>query len=137
MGMLANILLVEDDLPVRQALGELFSTESFQVTTAASFTEARSHLQRDGKGMIDALVLDLGLDNEHDQIAARLLNEVESSVPVILMTTSQETQFPPAPHRDRLIFMTKPLDLPRLLELLQSLTKPSGQPRPGTIPLVS
>jgi DNA-binding response OmpR family regulator len=109
-----NILLVDEDLPVRQALGRALTVENFHVLCAASGQEA---LVRFGEYPIDVLLLDLHPRNESGWDTVRRLTALRPLLPVVIITARNGHQTS-ANARGVDAWMEKPLDLPILIQLL-------------------
>jgi DNA-binding NtrC family response regulator len=116
-----NILLVDDDLHVRQALGEALSEENYQVALAADGPEAVRQLQQTGERGIDAVLLDLRLGLENGWTLLSHFNRLRPGLPVIVMTGTRGEQVPLC-ARECAALMEKPLDLHRLFETLRIVT---------------
>jgi len=112
-----NILLVVEDLPVRQALGRALTVENFHVVGAASGQEA---LLRFREYPIDILLLDLHPTNESGWDTVRRLTAFRPLLPVIIITARNGYQTS-ANAREIDAWMEKPLDLPVLVQLLSEL----------------
>ena len=83
-----TVLIIDDDLPVRTALKELFETEGYAVTLAANGHAALNHLR---KGLRPcAILLDLmmpvmdGWDFRNEQLADPDLKDI----PVVILTAA-------------------------------------------------
>ena len=112
-----NILLVDEDLPVRQALERALTVENFQVVFAASGHEA---VQRFGEYQIDVLLLGLNSRNESGWDTVKRLIALQPLLPVIITTGRPGHQVSAdAPAVDA--WMEKPLDLPILIQTINEL----------------
>ena len=85
---LDTVLIIDDDLPVRTALKELFETEGYAVALAANGRAALNHLR---KGLRPcAILLDLmmpvmdGWDFRNEQLADPDLKDI----PVVILTAA-------------------------------------------------
>jgi DNA-binding NtrC family response regulator len=109
-----NILLVDDDLTVRQSLGNALTSENFHVFQAANSQEA---LNEFGKNQIDLLLLDLHLSGESGWDTLDQIRGLHPQLPVIVISGH-----PDKVTRQRLAaiqgFMEKPLDLPSLFGII-------------------
>jgi two-component system response regulator MprA len=112
-----NILLVDEDLPVRQALERALSVENFQVVFAATGHEA---VQRFGEYHIDVLLLGLNSRNDGGWDTVLRLTALKPLLPVII-TTARPGQ--PTTENARAVdaWMEKPLNLPVLVQTLNEL----------------
>ena len=112
-----NILLVDEDLPVRQALERALTVENFQVVFAATGHEA---VQRFGEYHIDVLLLGLNSRNESGWDTLQRLTALQPLLPVIITTARPGHQMSAnTPAVDA--WMEKPLDLPVLIQTLNEL----------------
>jgi CheY-like chemotaxis protein len=121
-----NVLLVEPDSSVRQALGEALASESYGVALAASGGEAVRQLEQSKD--IDAVVVDLPLGVSHARHVLDRLRRVQPNLPMIVLTTTRghaEVHWP----RPGVALLEKPLDLPLLFKTLRMVT--AGPVRPG------
>lgn len=109
-----NVLLVDDDRSLLEALGEVLRDEGFLVVTAGNGTEAWN---RFAEHPIDAAILDLNLGRGESgvQVCARL-REQRPNLPVLFITAQPEWYSQPLTGRTAL--MRKPLNLPRLFFVL-------------------
>ena len=118
-----TVLIVDDDLPVRTALKELFETEGYAVALAANGRAALNHLR---KGLRPSVILlDLmmpvmdGWDFRNEQLADPALKDI----PVVILTAagfSAETvraQFGDIP------FVPKPPPHTGLLDVVKRLRR--------------
>ena len=81
--MTGPVLVVEDDAPVREALGQTLELEGFSPILAGSFVVAKDHISPDFEGVVLSDVRMPGRDGlfllEHAQ-------SVDADLPVILLT---------------------------------------------------
>lgn len=81
-----HILVVDDDLDIRDLLSEYLGKQGFRVTTAA---EGRSMRVVLGRGVPDLIVLDLMLPGEDGLTLCREVR-AKSDVPIIMLTAKSE-----------------------------------------------
>ena len=108
-----QILVVDDQPEVRQALGELLESRGHRVTLADGGSEALSHL---GSGLTpDVVLTDLGMPGMTGRELARAIKRQWRDLPIGLITGWGDTSGLTAdPETD--FVMSKPIDLDRLLE---------------------
>lgn len=84
MGQLKKILLVDDDLDLREALSEqLVMTEDFDVFEAESGSEAMARVK---DGIYDLVILDVGLPDTDGRELCRLMRKQGVKAPVMMLT---------------------------------------------------
>lgn len=81
-----HILIVDDDLEIRQLLARYLSEQGFQVTTAESGSKMNQALAR---GAHDLVVLDVILQDASGLDLCRALR-ARSTIPIILLTALKE-----------------------------------------------
>ena len=116
----SNLLLVEDDMAVRQSLTRVLATENYKVFGASTCREA---LLLCTQNQIDVVLLDLNLDPEDGWEVFHQLRELRPDLP-IFVTSAQPQRFAhsSAPRADGIL--EKPFDLPVLVGLLNHATRP-------------
>src|SRR6266478_3319730 len=116
----SNLLLVEDDMAVRQSLTRVLTTENYKVFGASTCREA---VLLCTQNQIDVVLLDLNLDPDDGWEVFHQLRELRPDLP-IFVTSGQPQRFAhsSAPHADGTL--EKPLDLPVLVGLLNHATRP-------------
>ena len=113
-----NILLIDDDLKVREALEQALTTENYQVVLAANRHEA---LHEVGQQPIDIVLLDLNPRAENGWETLQRLTALQPHLPVVAMTARPEHEPNSRTHAvDALL--EKPLSLSVLLQVLSELT---------------
>ena len=120
-----NILLVDDDNAVREALGNALEMENFHVLSASNGEEAmREFLNND----IDIALLDLNLGGECGWDIVRQLTEIRPLLSTIVIS-AEPGRFSnqSAPQVDAL--MEKPLNLPVLFKTLNLFASESAEGR--------
>lgn len=119
-----KILLVDDDAPVRKALGQLLALEQYDVMQAASGKEAVAGFDAE---LPDLVLLDIGLPDIDGWEVFEAMQKTHPSVPVIVITAKSH-QFRRAAGLCVDAVMEKPLDIPVLLEAIRKLmAKAAGQ----------
>ena len=120
-----KILLIEDDLMVRQALGQALTSENYQVIPAANRHEA---LHEVGQHSIDVVLLDLTPRTENGWETLQRLTALQPHLPVVAMTARPEHETNSSAHAvDALL--EKPLSLSVLLQVLNELATQTPTPR--------
>jgi DNA-binding response OmpR family regulator len=118
----SEILVVEDDEAIRDAMRELLEDEGYQVTTAKQGREALSILEVTDH-IPNVILLDLMMPEMDGWEFCGALRKIDrlASIPVLLL--SAHTQ---ASERVESLsvagLLTKPLDIDKLLVALKSLT---------------
>jgi CheY-like chemotaxis protein len=148
LGAAKHILLADDNQSVREALTRVLVLAGYEVTTAASGNEASAKFS---EGRFDVVLLDWMMPDGNGQDAFQRINEVNPALPVIVITARPDMVTPSIAARLASIF-AKPVDLPRLLQTIQSsLCGPTGTPstpittvpitpeksEPGSLPQIS
>ena len=115
-----NLLLVEDDMAVRQSLTRVLATENYKVFCASSCREA---VLLCTENQIHVVLLDLNLDPEDGWEVFHQLRKLRPDLP-IFVTSGQPHRFAhsSAPSADGIL--EKPFDLPILVGLLNHATRP-------------
>jgi len=120
-----SILLIEDDLMVRQALGQALTVENYHVVPAANREEALREIRLHS---IDIVLLDLNPRSENGRETLQRLTALQPFLPVVAMTARPEQENSNAHAVD--VLVEKPLNLPVLLHALKELvSQPSKPPR--------
>ena len=121
----ARVLLVDDDLSVLDALGNVIESEGFEVVRAADGHEAVEQFSR---RPADLVLLDLMMPLQSGWETLEQLKMINPWLPVIVITARPDA-YPVATDRGVAGLMQKPLDIALLLEtmnelLARSATKP-------------
>lgn len=131
--MAAKILLVEDDLYLRQGVKELLEREGYAVGTAASVREARALLLSGGW---DLLALDVALPDGDGVALCRERREAGLRQPILFLTVRDEemdiVRGLDAGGND---YVTKPFRVQELLSRIRALLRKDapGLRRQGTL----
>ena len=78
-----NILIVEDDIELRNELKILLENNNYQVTTITTFTDVINRINQINP---DLILLDLNIPNLNGQLVLKELRK-DSNVPVIIVTS--------------------------------------------------
>ena len=116
-----RVLLVEDDLAVRNATHLLLRVDGYQVETAGSLTEA---LQRaDETGAFDLLVTDyhLACGETGLQVIAAFRERLHTDLKAVLVTGDTSTAIKELPSDPNLRVVSKPIRAEELLNLMRVL----------------
>lgn len=125
-----HLLVVDDDLRIRELLSRYLSDHGYRVTTAGSAADARAKLE----GLtFDLLVLDIMMPGENGLNLARSIRD-GSTVPILMLTARAETE-------DRITgletgvddYITKPFDPRELLLRINNVLRRSATPQLPTI----
>ena len=129
---MANILVVDDELGIRDLLSEILNDEGHQVELAENAAQARLARSR---ARPDLVLLDIWMP---DTDGVTLLKEWSSSgqltMPVIMMSghATIDTAVE-ATKIGAMAFLEKPITLQKLLQAVENgLTKPSARKTPGS-----
>lgn len=125
----ANVLVIEDDIPMRRFLHAALENEGYQVTEAGN--------ARDGMTMIlghppDLILLDLGLP---DADGMTILDRVRewSQVPVLILSArGQEADKVEALNAGADDYLTKPFGVPELLARVRVALRHAARVKAGT-----
>ncbi len=124
--MKRRLLVVDDDLSVREAMTELLAAEGYEVLVARNRAEALGHFQ---PGRVDLVVLDVNLGADDGWEVFQKMSEVDPLVPTVIVTAEHGQQ-----ERARAAgveaLIEKPIDVPIFLEIVRDLlTEPGTPPR--------
>jgi len=115
---LQTVLVVDDEVAIRETLAEILGYEGYRVVTAASGPDALARLEDQA---VDAILLDIkmhGMDGF--EVLARL-RQRQDDVPVIVISGHGDVQTAvQAVKQGAYDFLEKPLDRARLLVTLQN-----------------
>ena len=115
-----SLLLVDDEATLREPLADYLSRQGFDVVSAASAAEARSHLR---ERKVDLVLLDIMMPGEDGLSLCRHLAETRA-IPVILLTARGEAT-------DRIVgleigaddYLVKPFDPRELVARIRSVLR--------------
>jgi CheY-like chemotaxis protein len=124
-----NILLIDDDLTIRQALGQALAVENYRVVPAANRHEALRHA---GQQPFDIVLLDLNPRNENGWETVQGLTAIQPHLPVVAMTARPEQQEQNSSAHGVDALLEKPLNLSALFQTLNELgSEPQTPQRHG------
>jgi DNA-binding response OmpR family regulator len=124
-----NILLIEDDLVVRQSIGQALMIENFRVVPVGNQREALHEFQTQPIDQpIDVVLLDLNPKEENAWETVRHLTALQPDLPVVAMTARFEQHHTTSSARAFDALMEKPLDLVLLMKTLNQLTSQPPEP---------
>lgn len=112
-----NLLLVDDDLSVRDSLANVLLGEGYEVIPAGDGVEA---LEIAGKQPLDLVLLDLNLPKKNGWDTFEIMSRQNPRVPVVIITARSNQLFPALASGVGAL-MEKPLDLPKLLQTIRNL----------------
>ena len=119
-----QILLLDADLSVRDALASALIAEDYCVVPARDGREALSQFSANS---IDLALLELSPgETESDWCTVQRLAEMNPRLPIVLMTAQAERQAHPLARHARACFQKPLLDLTPLLKKLSELTMPGN-----------
>jgi DNA-binding NtrC family response regulator len=118
-----DALIVDDHQPTATSLAALARREGFNVAVAAALDEARAHLSQHS---VDVVLLDLNLP---DGEGLSLLQAIDPAAPPAVVLITGEASLDSAVEALRLgvtDYLTKPVDIARLKNILAQVSKTSG-----------
>lgn len=111
------ILIVDDDVQLRQSFGRLLSDEGYQVMIAPS---AEAGIELIKTESLDLVIMDVRLPGMNGLEAFQTIQEIEPKLPVIIMTAFGTTETAiEATKMGAFDFMLKPFDIPEVLALIE------------------
>jgi DNA-binding response OmpR family regulator len=123
--MTKKILVVDDDRFIRESLSKLLRTEGYEIVLAETGQKAIEKMIQEP---IDLLLLDLGLPVKDGWAILRWLAEVNSHLPVIVITGRwKQAELAKVAGVD--VLMEKPLNVPMLLQNIHELLQESAEAR--------
>jgi DNA-binding response OmpR family regulator len=126
-----HIIIVDDEAPAREMVGDYLKMHGFSVTLCDGGTSLRGAIET---GMPDLVVLDLNMPEEDGLSIIRDLKS-RSNVPVIMLTAT-------ASPIDRVVglelgaddYIAKPCELRELMARIRSVLRRSGPSKPPATP---
>lgn len=115
--MKKKILVLDDDLQIRESLAKLLRAEDYEVVLAA---DGREGVEKFNAGRIDLLLLDLNLPGHSGWDVFGTLTSLNPFVPIIIIT-GRNQQYELATGAGVGALMEKPLNVPLLLQTVKEL----------------
>jgi CheY-like chemotaxis protein len=115
-----EIMIVEDDIGVREALTDLLEGEGYRVRGLSNGREAITDLR--GRPSVPGLIIvDLFMPvmNGHEFCATLLLDPELAGIPVVVMSADAHLG-ERAGHLEAAAYLRKPLDVPKLLATIEA-----------------
>jgi DNA-binding response OmpR family regulator len=115
-----NVLIVEDDPDIREALAEFLQFEGFGVRTAGDGGAALVQLRTNGQPLPSIILLDLKMPGMNGQQfrEAQLKDPKLSSIPVVVLTADGDADRKAAAI-EASGFIKKPVHLDELLSMIR------------------
>ncbi len=118
------VLIVEDDVDVREMMKELFEDEGYRVAVATDGRDALDVIDRIGRPNVILLDLMMPRMSGGDFLeAARRKRPDLARVPVVVITGYAQMMFSVSPVERML---TKPVDLHALLDIVRQYCRPTA-----------
>jgi DNA-binding response OmpR family regulator len=118
-----RVLVVDDEAPIREALGRVLLLEEYDVVSASS---GQAAMQSFCETEIDLVLLDLNIDRDNGWEICRQLTDLKPVLPVIIMTARPDQTAMLDSSKARAV-MEKPLDLPLLLGMVSQFLLPPAE----------
>ncbi|MBI2491981.1 MAG: response regulator [Candidatus Rokubacteria bacterium] len=123
----ASVLLVDDDPGTLETLRDILETRRFRVATAASGEAA---VAMASARPYDAVLMDIVMPGLGGVDALRAIKAHEPRTPVIMMTAfTRDELVADARRATAVAVLAKPLEMDRLLALLERVTAGGAPPR--------
>jgi len=110
------VLIVEDDIELRDMMAELLALEGFVATAVANGREALEYLGRGNRPDIILLDLMMPVMDGWEFRRKQQSDPALATVPVVVLSALDHRR---AAEVDAVAFLKKPLDFDRLLELVR------------------
>jgi DNA-binding response OmpR family regulator len=126
-----KILIVEDDVVVRNLLQSIFLRHKLPVVTASTLAEATAHLERD---QFDLMLLDLRLPDGDGFQVCEAIKSTRPALPVVMITSTFCTV---QGRHDGLTagadaYLVEPVPAERLVNVIRGFVEPATSPSPQT-----
>ncbi len=115
-----DVLVVEDDRELREAVGSILQEEGCSVRSASNGAEALTLLRGQERPCIILLDLMMPVMNGWQFLEQRKSDVALEEIPVVVMSAYLDMPGFAAPHLPVEATLKKPLDLDRLLDLVNS-----------------
>jgi len=117
-----NILVVEDDESIREALGDLFQIEGYAVRLAENGLEAL-HALEDSNALPSLILLDLMMPVMDGRTFLKELAKRDyPAIPICVLTAGSKGEFPPTTESFQIL--RKPINVDDLMSNVETLTRP-------------
>jgi CheY-like chemotaxis protein len=118
------ILIVEDDLDIRESLEGFLELHGYEVRAVAHGREALAHLLREPRPSIVLLDMAMPVMDGHRLLAFRKESAALREVPVVIISAGMAAMNPRdralyAANYEVALFLKKPADPQRLLEVIE------------------
>jgi len=123
--MKKKVLVVDDDLQIRDSLRKVLQAEDYEVVLAADGQEA---IDKCNSERIDLLLLDLNLPASSGWDTFETITSLNPLLPIIIIT-GRPNQHEVATWAGVGAVMEKPLDVPKLLRIIAELTAEPAETR--------
>ena len=115
--MTRKVLLVDDDKPVREALGQTLDLAGFDVILAASFIEATDHISPEFDGVV---ISDVRMPGKDGFALLERCAAIDSDIPFVLLTGEGDIPMAvQAINHGAFNFLEKPCPPKRLIEVAE------------------
>jgi two-component system response regulator CpxR len=122
-----QVLVVEDDLPIRDLLQDVLVQAGYDVIPATSGKQALEYLDADPDTPPDLIILDLMLPLVSGwQVLDRIRGDRRLSAIPVIVTTAVTSDRPPGAT----VVLNKPFSVRALLEAVTSTGQPQASPPP-------
>jgi len=114
-----SVLIVDDDMDIRDLLGETLRERGFDVLTARNGLDALKVLQDGARPSVILLDLMMPVMDGYGFLQQRSLDPALATIPVVIATAGHgvdRTRF-----GDDLEIVTKPFDIPKLIGVLNAM----------------
>jgi two-component system, OmpR family, response regulator CpxR len=118
------VLIVDDDIDIREALAEVLADAGYRVATAANGAEAWRYLQSKPRPALILLDLLMPVMTGPELLTELRSSEQLGSIPTILMTASPQWN-----TNAELKLLTKPMRTELLLDTIKQVACPPGAGR--------
>ena len=131
-----RILIVEDDVAIRQTLAELLEDEGFEVACAANGADALAHLAAAAPPSVILLDLTMPVMDGWTFRSMQRRDARLARIPTIIVSASHGADLHAVAALAPEAFLAKPFDLDRLIATLRALcVTPPPRARPPPVPV--
>lgn len=121
-----KILIVDEEILIRQSLQNLIQQEGFIVVTADSGLRAMQQFEDEKP---DIVILDMRLPDTNGLTLLKMMKEIRPSVTIVMVTASPDIQSSvEAMKIGALDYLEKPIDLDKLTVILNTLKEEQSRP---------